>query len=37
MTVKKYDVPEVKPEIVNEVSLDPGWFAIVQLGSQLTV
>ncbi|CAB4630227.1 unannotated protein [freshwater metagenome] len=36
-TVKKYNTPGVKPEIVSEVSFAPGWFAIVQLGSQLTV
>jgi uncharacterized protein (DUF1786 family) len=35
--VKKYDVPGLKPVIVNELSFAPGWFAIVQLGSQVTV
>jgi hypothetical protein len=36
-TVKKYDVPGLKPVIVNELSFALGWFAIVQLGSQMTV
>jgi hypothetical protein len=36
-TVKKYEAPELKPVIVNELSFAPGWFAIVQLGWQVTV
>ena len=32
-----YEVPGVKPVIVSDVSLAPGWFAIVQLGEQDTV
>ena len=38
VTIEKvYDVPGVNPEIVSDVSPAPGWFAIVQLGVQVTV
>ena len=36
-TEKVYDVPGVSPVIVSDVSPAPGWFAIVQLGVQVTV
>jgi hypothetical protein len=36
-TEKVYDMPGVSPATVTEVSLAPGWFAIVQLGVQVTV
>ena len=38
VTIEKvYDVPGVSPVIVSDVSPAPGWFAIVQLGVQVTV
>jgi hypothetical protein len=36
-TVKKYDVPGIRPVTVSELPFAPGWFVIVQLGSQVTV
>jgi hypothetical protein len=36
-TEKVYDVPGVNPEIVNDVSPAPGWFAIVHRGVHVTV
>ena len=37
MIEKVCDVPRVSPVIVSDVSPAPGWFAIVQLGVQVTV